>query len=338
MPELRDQLSPTWPTIFELASSIQQIDLNRLGRPGGMRKNAPPVTQGLVPEPFPAKVGYFEATPEQIASLRVPKVEVGSEVKGFQREKINQHVRKIAAAMRDGEEMPPVILSIFPDGNVYVGEGQHRALAAIVVRQNLEVIVKRRTVDQARKLFTNQGKARGLRTDDILLTGDSPLELYIQDALTSDDHPWSHLVTQGRATNTRMTPTTMGMMVGAFVYNAFNQGVSYYTNRPDSDFDTKQADLLAELVTVFGNRSTNPFAFRGRTLRAIAYSATHVFRRNPATKGSEDVARWKRHMPQFDFAKYPHLLSREGELTMTLVEHWNKRLPEERRVKPYTYS
>jgi hypothetical protein len=333
----KDQLSDTWPTIFELASTIPSVDLKRLGRQGGGRKNAPPVTQGLIPKPFPTKEGYFEVTPEQLASLRVPKIEVNGTVRGFQREKVNIHVRKIARALVDGEEMPPLIISIFPDGQAYVDDGQHRALAAIVARKNLEVVVKHRTVEQARKLFASQGKAKGLRSDDTLLTGDSPLELYIQDALTSDEHPWSMLVALNpSSTGQKMTPTTMGTMVGTFVYNAFNQGVNYYISRPDDTFDPRLADQLAEMVRVFGNRATNPLAFRGRTLRAISYAATHVFRRNLHTR-PDDYERWLRHMPTFDFSKYPHLLSKETDMAGALVAHWNKRLPAERRVEITTY-
>jgi hypothetical protein len=338
MTSTKDQLSPSWPTIYELASSIPQVNLDLLGRPGGGRKNAQPVTAGLVPVPFPRREGYFEATPEQLASIRVPRTEVSSDgIKGFQREKVNAHVRKIARALHAGEEVPPLILSIFPDGNVYVDDGQHRALAAIVARVSVEVVVKQRTVAQARKLFASQGQAKNVRKDDTLLTGDSALELYIQDALTSDDHPWSPLVTANRSTTSRMTPTTMAQMVGSFVFNTFNQGANYYTTRDDKDFDSRLADLLAELTQVFGTPHTNPLAFRGRTLRALAYAATHVFRRNQNSR-PDDVGRWKRHMPQFDFGKYPHLLSRESEMALMLVEHWNKRLPEDRRVKPYHYS
>ena len=42
-------------------------------------------------------------------------------------------------------------------------------------------------------------------------------------------------------------------------------------------------------------------------------------------------------MPHFDFGKFPSLLNREQELAVALVDHWNKRLPEERKVKPWTY-
>jgi hypothetical protein len=155
-------LSANWPTIFELASQIPQVTR------GSTNKYAAPVTQGLIPQPFPVMPGYREIPPEQIASLRVPTIEVGVEIKGFQREKVNAHARKVARAMEAGEEMPPIIVSIFPDGNAYVDDGQHRALGALIARKKLEVVVKHRTVDQARKLFANQGKARTLRSDDTL--------------------------------------------------------------------------------------------------------------------------------------------------------------------------
>ena len=142
----KDQLSPNWPTIFELASTIPQIDL-ATGRGG---KNRPPVTQGLIPVEFPIEEGFYEVKPEQMASLRVPKIEVTDEVRGFQREKVNSHVRKIARALLSGDEMPPLMISIFPDGQAYIDDGQHRALASIVTRKPLEVVVKRRTVEQAR--------------------------------------------------------------------------------------------------------------------------------------------------------------------------------------------
>lgn len=331
----KDQLSENWPTIFELASQIPQVDLARVGRVRGGSKNRPPVTQGLIPESFPTAPGLHEVTPEQLASLRVPKIEVNGDIRGFQREKVNQHVRSIARALVDGEEMPPLIISIFPDGNAYVDDGQHRALAAIVVRQKLEVVVKHRTIEQARKLFANQSKARGVKSDDTLLTGDSALELYIQDAVTTDGHPWSQLVAPYKS-DKKMTPTTMAIMVGAYVFNTLNQGVNFYVSRDANDFDTRLADQLAGFVEVFGTKATNPLAFRGRTLRAIAYAAIYIFRRNPNVQPG-DVERWKKHMPSFDFGKYPHLIGKETEMALMLVEHWNKRLNESRKVQPFHY-
>ena len=338
MPE--PKLSEKWPTVFELAAQIPQVDLTTKRARGG--KNRPPVTQGLVPVPFPVKEGYFEASPEELASLRVPKIEVDGDIRGFQREKANFHARKIARALIEGEEMPPLFLSIFVDekgkvmeDSVYIDDGQHRALAGLIARRPLEVIVKRRTIDQARKLFANQSKAKSLRSDETLLTGDSQLELYIQDAVTSDDHPWSDLVAPYKS-DRKMTPTTMAIIVGSFAQNSMNMGVQFHTRRSNEDFDTNEADKLASLIRSFGNKHTNPLAFRGRSLRAIAYAAIYVFRRNPTLKDG-DFDRWKTHMPKFDFGKYPHLLNREQEMAVALVDHWNKRLPEERKVKPWTY-
>lgn len=332
----KNDLSETWPTVFELAAQIPQVDLARVGKHPGGGKNRPPVTQGLIPQPFPVKEGYHESvTPEQLASLRVPTIEVNGDIRGFQREKANAHARKIARAMLDGEEMPPIIVSIFPDGKAYVGEGQHRALGAIIARKSLEVIVKKRTVEQARKLFANQGKAKSIRSDDTILSGDSVLELYIQDAVTSDGHPWSDLVAPYKS-DRKMTPTTMAIIVGAYTYNTFNQGVNFYISRDPMAFDERLANELADLIRVFGNKVTNPLAFRGRSLRAISYAATMIFRRNPAAQEG-DFDRWRKHMATFDFSKYPHLLTKETEMAAALVDHWNKRLSDERKVKLNAY-
>lgn len=335
--DAKNSLSDKWPTIFDLASQIPQVDLNRVGKHPGGGKNRPPVTHGLAPETFPVKQGYITATPEQLASLRVPVIEVNGDIRGFQREKANAHARKIARALLDGEEMPPINVSIFPDGKAYVGEGQHRALGAIIARKPLEVVVKRRTVEQARKLFANQGKAKKIKSDDTLLSGDSVIELYIQDALTSDGHPWSDLVSANPSSTSKMTPTTMAIIVGAYTYNTLNQGVNFYTSRDPIGFDEKLADQLADLIRVFGNKTTNPLAFRGRTLRAIAYAALLVFRRNPQSQDG-DFARWRKHMATFDFGKYPHLLTKETEMAHALIDHWNKRLSADRKVAPLVYS
>lgn len=323
----KDQLSPDWPTIYELAATIPQIDL-QTSRGG---KNRPPVTQGLVPEDFPLHKGYFEASPEQIASLRVPKIEVTNTVRGFQREKVNSHVRKIARAMLAGEEMPPLMISIFPDQKAYIDDGQHRALASVVTRLPLEVVVKERTVAQARKLFASQSRAKKLRRDDTLLTGDSAIELYIQDALTSSNHPWSTLVGQS-ASRYRMSPTTMAAAVGAFTFNSMSLSINEFTKRSEDEFDEALAGTLADLIRAFGTKSTHPVAYKGGVIRAIAFAAVHIFRRNENSQ-MRDYGRWMTHMPTFDFGKYPHLLNKESHLSIELVNHWNKRLPDDRRVK-----
>ena len=325
------EISAKWPTIFELAASIPQVDLTGQHPRGG--RNRPPVTQGLTPEKFPAEAGLHEVTPAQLCSLRVPKIEVNGDIRGFQREKVNRHARKIAKAMLAGDEMPPIIVSIFKDGLAYVDDGQHRALGAVIARKNLEVVVKQRTIAQARKLFANQAKARNLRSDDTILTGDSALEIYIQDAVTCDDHPWSDLVATYHNSPTKMTPTSMATIVGSFTFNTMNAGVQFLCNKPAEEFDPKEADKLAAMIRAFGTKRTNPLAFRARSLRAITYAAVHIFRRSHTLK-PEDYDRWRRHMPTFDFSKFGHLLLRENDLALELIAHWNKRLPEERKVKP----
>lgn len=332
----KDQISPNWPTVFELASTIQKIDLHA---PSSRRKGGPnrrSVTHGLTPEPFPVQEGYFVATPEQIASLIVPKTEVGEEIRGFQRDKVNAHARKIARALLDGQEMPPILLSIFPDGKVYLDEGQHRALAAIIARKPLEVIVKRRTVAQARQLFANQSRAKALKSDNTLLTGNSAIELYLQDALTTDRHPWSPLVS-AHPSATKMTPTSMVVCVGSFVHNTMILSSNFHTSRTEEEFDVARADKLSRLITCFGTRVTNPLAFRAKSLRAISFAAIYIIRRNEHWRGAKDEERWMRHMPAFDFSRYAHILNREVELSLALVDHWNKRLPQGRRVVPVTY-
>jgi len=333
MNSLKDQISPNWPTIFELASTIPQIDLNTLRG----AKNRPPVTQNLIPTEFPVQEGYFEASPEQLASVIVPKVEVTNEVRGFQREKVNAHARKIAQAMLAGEEMPPVMLSIFPDDKVYVDDGQHRMLASMITRMPLEVVVKRRTVEQARKIFAAQSRAKALRRDDTLLTGDSPLELYIQDALTSDDHPWSALVGV-RATRYRMSPTTMAASAGAYGFNSLAMSINDFIRRPEKEFDEQRAATMADLIHAFGSKTTNPVAFKGGVIRAITLAAVHIFLRTDTAPTAKDYARWMTVMPGFDFFKHPHLLSKEHQLSVVMVDHWNKRLPEARRVRPASYD
>ena len=335
MTPMKDQISPNWPTIFELASTIQEINLNA---PSSRRKGGPNrrvVTHGLTPEPFPIKEGFFVVTPEQIASLRVPRTEVGVEIRGFQREKINAHARKIAKALLDGKEMPPVECSIFPDGQVYVGEGQHRCLGAIIARKPLEVVVKKRTVDQARQLFANQSRAKKLKSDDTLMTGNSPVELYLQDALTSENHPWSPLVSA--YPSQKMTPTSMVVCVGSFVHNTMSLSTTWHCSRTPEEFDSSLADQLGRLLYCFGTKTTNPWAFRAKSLRAISFAAIYIIRRNEHWLGNKDEERWLRHMPPFDFSRFAHILNREVELSLVLVDHWNKRLPEGRRVTPVTY-
>jgi hypothetical protein len=331
-----NEISETWPTIFDLAKQIPVVDLTKSKRGQNVHRATPPVSDGLAPEPFPSHEGYFEATPEQLASLIVPKLEVNEEngIKGFQREKANTHARKIARALIDGKEVPPLIVSIFPDGKSYIDDGQHRALGAVIARLPVEVVVKKRTVEQARELFTNQGRARKVSTNDILLSGDSAVELYIQDACTNPDHPWGKIVAPTPRKN-RISPTMMLGLVGPYAFNSLSGSARFYTGRPDEDFDVLRANQMAKLITAFGTKESNPDAYNAQVLHGIAAAAVYILRRNPKAKRG-DVSRWLEHMPKFDFARFPHLRNKEQMMTFQLVEHWNKYLGNDRRVDPTT--
>lgn len=329
MTNTKDQIDPNWPTIFDLASQIPYLDLSVRGQG---KKNRPSVAQGLVPEPFPSDKPYLFASVSQILSLRVPILEIDGGVRGFQRTKMVRHARDIARALHRGEEMPPSIISIFPDGLAYMSEGQHRALGSVIAGVPLECVVKQRTVAEARQLFTNQTKAKNVKSDNTLLTGNSALELYIQDALTTEKHPWSDIVGIN-ATELRISPTSMAVIVGSYVFNSVHNGIRHYVGLPDDQWNDKYADELVRLIRPFGTKSTNPLAFRGVPLRAIAFAAIWIIRRNETWRGEKDFERWRSHMPKFDFAKYPHILNREHDLGHELVKHWNKRLPEARVVR-----
>lgn len=336
--------SREYPTVYEVASDIGVIDLENRGR-GKKASSHKFVTDGLQPEPFPLKEGYYEATPEQLASLKVPVITVGDKVVGFQRDARDSkaHARDMAKAMKDGKEFPPIIVSLTKNSETgeeeaIVSDGQHRSVAAIIARQSCEVVVKHREEDAAKNMFSDQTKSKRIRHDHTLLTGNSPLELYIQDALTSDDHPWSNMISPtGKASDRRrISPVTAATMIGAYVYDSMSAGVNNYIKRSVDGFDEEKANELAELVKAFGNKMSNPDAFRSRSLKSITYAAIYIFHRNPSVKDS-DKKRWMDWMPRFAFREHSHLWNNDQQLAQALVAHWNKRLPVDRKVEVMVY-
>lgn len=325
-----------WPKLYDIASRVQEVDLTQPR--GVVVPSSPFVTEGLTPKPFPFHEGYFSVGPEQLASARVPlRRIVGTKVEGFQRDSTNIHARRMARALLAGDEMPPLAISIFvdEDGNdlsrdVFIGDGQHRALGALMARCPLHVVVKRRTIAEARRLFENQKKARGLRSEDTLLIGSSPIALYVQDAMTNDAHPWADLVSENGSRSGTVKMNQMAFIVGMYAYNSLQTDVATYTNR-EQEFDQELAAQMARLVRAF---RSNPDWTRGKNLRAITFAAIAVFRRSDlSTRRPRDEERWLKQMPSFDFAGKQYL--KEKAMGNALVEHWNKRLPEERRVQPW---
>jgi hypothetical protein len=338
-----------WPTVYDLSSDIRNINLEApAGKSSIKRKKPGHVTDGLTPEPFPMKEGYYVVTPEQVASLEVPVISIGEDrVQGFQRDARDSkvHARNVARALIEGREFPPINVSIVKDENgvdhALVTDGSHRSVGSIIARVPIEVVVKRRTFEQAKVMFTDQRKQRKIKSDQTILTGDSPLEHYIQDALTSDDHPWSDMISPHLAggDKRRMTPITAAQCIGAYTFDSMNSSLAFYTKASEQGFDLSKPDELVELIQAFGNKTTNPLAFRSRSLKAITYAAVYIFQRNPNTREG-DRARWKEHMPKFAFEDYPHLLDKHHQLAQALIEHWNRRLPRNRKVSydQLTYS
>jgi hypothetical protein len=338
------EIEDSWPTVYDVASGIAKIDLKVTSDKHKSSPNNKAVTEGLSPEAFPLKEGYFKATPEQLASLIVPIVTVGEVIHGFQRDArtAKAHVRKIAREMLKGVEMPPILVTITKDknGNEFaaVSDGQNRSVASIISRVPVSVVVDRRTAEEAALLFANQRKAKVIPRGSTILTGNSPVEEYVQDALTSDDHPWSGLIsaTITGGDRRRIPVNTAATVIGGYAYNNLNGSLPYFTTTTDK-FDSARADDLATIIAAFGKKTTNPLAFKTSSLKAITNAATCVFQRNAASEPG-DKKRWETHMGKFLFEDYTHILSRHLLLTQALIDHWNKRLPEDRKVTIITHN
>lgn len=325
----------SWPTVLEIAKDIKKIDLDSPA-PAHQADIKESVADGLRAKPFPMKEGYFTATPSQIASLEVPIITIGNKVEGFQRDtrESKTHARKMARAMLEGKEFPPIMVSTYKDEkgktHAIISDGSHRAVASIIARVPVEVVSKKRSFEDAKQMFTDQRKSRKISSDQTILTGNSPLEHYIQDALTSDTHPWSDMIGVNRDKR-KITPITAALCIGSYVHNSMNAGLNAYTTKSEKEFDAAKADELLELIMAFGNKTTNPLAFRSNSLKAITHTAVYVFERNENPQPG-DRARWKEHMPTFAFEDYPHLLAKHGQLMQALIAHWNRRLSANRKI------
>ena len=333
-----NEVSSSWPTLYEIGKTILKMDLTAHHTRRGGRPNAEfiSVVDDLELNMTGLIEGTYMVSPEKLAGVRVPLLErnANNHIVGFQRPHSVRHARDIARELLDGKETVPITISIFPNGHAYVTDGQHRALGAIISRVPIRVDVKQRSVAEARELFVNQRKARKLSQDQIILSGASPIEVYIQDAVTNPEHPWHELIGFGMAGGDKkfkMTPTAAVAVIGQFAFNAYTTNTTDYCTREEG-FDSRRADQMARLLKAFGTKKTNELAYRSAPLRAIAAAAVSIFFRNPNVT-STDEARWMRHMATFDFAQYPYLLNKDAkQLANLLIHHWNKRLSEDRKV------
>lgn len=289
----------------------------------------PLVIDGLRIRKPAAQEGLFLLTPEELLTLRIAQVSVNGRVVGYQRELNVADARKIAPYLAGGGMVPPITLALDGKGQMWISDGQHRAAGAVIARVPIWATVQRLDKDEQRQMFLSQRRARRISSDVMTLAGADPLARYVQEAVVSNDHPWSEIVSANRKAKTKISPYAAYQLLIRYVLNVEGQAASYRTNM-DAQWDRGLADGLAPLISCFGNKQTNPLAFRPGTIQAVGAAAMWVFRRHE--EHSDDRARWMAHMPAFQFAQYVHVRTQTAQ-TGLLIDHWNKRLSAARRVE-----
>ena len=281
----------------------------------GLKARRPATTEGL-----------HVFTPEEVLDLNVDDTIVNGKVTGYQRGPDIKHARKIAAALSEGKHVPLPTIALDGHGKFWVVDGQHRAMAAVIARTPIPAYVERLTKDEQAELFFNQRRAKTVDPNVLILAGRGPFERYVQGAVAEQRHPWSEIASANRSSKTRIGPFAMYKLIVRYVANVESTGGQ---GRFDDKWDVELADGLAPLISCFGNKQTNAFAFKPANLQAVGSAAMWVFRRHVVH--SEDRERWQRHMPTFSFTRFIHVTA-QRDMTGFLVEHWNKKLSENRRV------
>jgi hypothetical protein len=325
----------TYLSLYEILQGLS------LGRGASIDRGGKPATQNLKPEPFPTnREGVFKMKPEQLLSVRVPVARIrNGEIEGYQRVLVPMKARSMYRWLKANEKtyykvLPAVEVSICEDHCAYYTDGQHRAAGGIMAKLPIKVIVTRRTFEEARQLFALQGRALRPSRNLLIIDSDGPFEEYIQDALTSNDHPWSRLISasQSGGSKNRISVTTAYTLLRIYVAGKNSPaGRDVGKNTDPTEFDQSAADQFATLLAAFGTRQTNPLAFGSISLRAIAIAARAIFRNAAHEVVPDDQGRWIRLMPQFQFSTYLHLKN-STELANHLIRFWNKRLSDSRKI------
>jgi len=128
-----------------------------------------------------------------------------------------------------------------------------------------------------------------------------------------------------------MSPSQASMLLSAYVGNQAGIRSNFFEKDESitSRWDRDTADELAQLISCFGDRKSNPLAFRSNALRAIGITATLAIRRQD--NHAANVKRWKQHMSKFQFGLYAHLPAHD--LTDSMIAYWNKYLRDENQIR-----
>lgn len=302
-----------FPTLREILSST-----------GGGKSPTAKAMKNLHMATVPRREATVLLTPEQLAGIRVPLQRIaGDQIRGYQRHLDTQKARDFAKYLETFDDdsylkIVPVIEVSITDDQLFYTDGQHRAAGAALAGKPIEAKLTKRSMAQARELFSLQRKAKSPSRTVGILNGTDELDVYIQDAVTSPgSHAWKRFVTSSNhgPTDTRLSAATVETLLNAYMGRARDN-----SPRP---FDPSAADELAGLLSAFGTKSTNKPAFRAKSLGAIARVAKVIFRdRKPHP---EDKGRWATHMLGFEFAYVEYMPVKE--ITLRLKQHWNKGLP-----------
>lgn len=278
----------------------------------GLRLRKPPRTEGL-----------HLLTPEELLGVHVDETSLNGTLSGYQRTLKMADARRIAAWLRDGKPIPIVEIAVDGHGRCYFVDGQHRAAGAVIARVPIQARIQRLDKAGQAALFYSQRYQRRIDKNVLIAgAGDGLFEKYVQEALTVATHPWAGMVSLNKSSKTRFGPYAMYQLLTRYVGNA-NLHAATISGNFDDRWDRGLADELAPLIRCFGNKATNPLAFRPATLQSIGGTAMWVFRRRDPHP--DDYGRWLSHMPLFPFEDWLHV-RKQGHMVTHLIEHWNKGL------------
>lgn len=316
-------------TMYELCKQVKQTS-----KAGKATKTSPSIVEGLVVEKPPLKTGLVQLTPGQILGCYVERLEYNDRIGGYQRDFKLPHVRRIAAAMARGAEVPEIALGL--DGQrVFIDDGQQRACAAVIARKPLYAVIRIRSAEERRRRFGLQAQQRRISADVLALAGEGPAVDYVRAALEAKSqgrpHPWAELAGE-TGDHGQIGPHLFLQIVSAYALGLLvsPSALEMPVVEQRKAFRTEHADELAGLIRVFGTRHTNPLAYRNAAVRAITDTAVLAVRRNPAP--ADAAKRWARHMVTFDWAGHAWLTTNRP-LRGVLVAHWNKRLAAASKIR-----